>query len=830
MKVLVVDTMRTPQSHKKYFLIALCGSGFSALIFEVLWTKHLSLTFGSTIWAVGIVVATFMGGLALGGAIFGRIADRARNPLRLYALLELGIAVSAVLFRPALRGVEYFYVALHGQFSLGQTTATLFLLSCSALLLVPPTLCMGGTLPVVGSLLKRTEFSKEISLLYAVNVIGAAAGAFIAGYLLIPFWGLAYTEALAYGINFAIATVFWWLGGRQTLDVAETEPSPNSQPTARAAQTILVATFLAGGCALALQLLWNRVLVLFLGSSTYAFSSILCTYLISMAIGGAAFAPLQKRFGRPNGLFAGLAGLSGLYVLATLPFYDQIPYVLLSINHATDQNWWLYVVSVLPILFFVVGPPAFFSGAMFPAAMASCSPDLEQGGRRVGLVVLFNTLGAMVGSLAGAFLIVPLFGLQGGIKLISAILLVLGGGLLASRRNEISVASRFWAGGGAVVALVLLCVPFRWDPMLMNSGIYYYFASDSDPAKAFQDWRGRVRLLTTIEGADATVTVREDAGRGVRYFTVNGKVDGGVGDMGTQILLGQLPVLIHHNPQDLLVIGLGTGVTLGTITQYPARKIDCVEISPAIVKASEYFEDVNLNPRADARVTTHIQDARNFLLLHPGKYDVITSEPSNPWQVGNANLFTVEFFQLVRDHLNPGGIFCQWVPLYELSQENLKVLLRTYTDIFPDVHLFLNGSDLLVIGSVEGTVINYQGIKSRFFHYFQSHLSAAESPSELLARYYLFSGKAVAEFARGADLNSDLFPILEYSSRYNLSSEFLRTKRAQQNRMDLLDVVAREKQTLPLTGLGSSPEEQEYSIREILESFQRENRGPMSVQ
>lgn len=808
-------------------LLAMFGSGFSALTLEVLWTKQLSLTFGSTIWAAGVVIATFMAGLALGGALFGRLADRSSNPLRLYAALELGIALSAFLFRPALRLVELGYLAAHGQTPLSHVSSTLLLLSFCAMLLLPPTLCMGGTLPVIGRLLKRVDFEHKISLLYASNVIGAAVGAFLAGYVLIPVMGMPGTELIACTLNLMIAAAFWWRGrtsNNTSGQAATTEPAGSWRIA-----YILPCTFLAGASALALQLLWTRVLVLFLGSSTYAFSSILSLYLVSMAAGGASFSFLKKKFASLPCLFAGLAILSAVYLLCSLPFYDQLTYALLKIYHWSNQSWLLYNVLLVPIVFLVVGSPAFLSGAMFPAALAIYSPKKGGAGRRVGSVVLYNTLGGVVGSLAGAFWIIPQFGLLSGFKLIAGGLLLIAALVAFGQRHSFVTKKWVFHFVLAAIAGTMAIYPWHWDVKLMNEGMYYYASEYPSPAELRKHMDRQV-LLANFEGTDATVTVREDEVSRIRYFTVNGKVDGGTGDMVTQILLGQLPIILHPNPQDVLVIGLGTGVTLGAIAHYPARSIDCVEISPAVIAASDYFREVSNGPLSDPRVSLHVQDARNFLLLQREKrYDVITSEPSNPWQAGNANLFTAEFFRIVRDRLNPGGVFFQWLPLYDLTSENLRAQLRTFSEIFPEAHLFINGSDLFMLGSAADIRLHYQGALHRLSRYYSTaRLNVIDNPAELLAKHYLFSGELVRDFGRGARMNTDLDPVLEYSSRYNLGDQALRTRRADQNRRDLYGVVDRNKQALPITGLGDT-EEAAHATEEIVKSFMREQRARVTI-
>lgn len=797
-------------------LCIFAASGFAALVYEVLWVKLLSLTFGSNMGAVSLVVATFLFGIALGGALFGRLADRKDNPLYLLAALEVAIGISALLFPPALKLVETIYVNSYRIFPDHSLLPGMVQVLLCLLLLLPPTLCMGGTLPVVSALFKRGEVGEGVGIFYAGNVVGAACGAFVAGYFLIPAFGLSWVGYIACSINLFIALCVLILA-RKGLSAQK------SVTTACAAESnrpvsVLVCTTLLGFSALICQMLWTRALILFLGNTTYAFSGILSVNLLGMALGSLAYLRLRRWSGGTWKLFAVLPMISGIFLLLSLLFYDRIPFFVLHISQLAGANWPAYSLLTFLLIACVVGVPATISGALFPAAAALYGEGCQDPGRHVGQVVFYNTLGSGVGALVGAVALVPLFGLMQSFKAV-ALLQVLTGGLfvwLERRREFADVKYKRLAVIAAAVGVLVVLLPLHWDQKIMNSGMYYYAASYKvwDKLKAHMDER---RLLAIYEGREATVTVQQDAGS--KFFTVNGKVDGGDGgDMQTQVLLGQLPILLHPDPQKVLVIGLGTGVTTATVSRYAPSSVETVEISPEVVKASRHFSFVDF-AGGQSRNRLHVRDARNFLLVNGTEYDVIISEPSNPWQVGNANLFTLDFFKLVQTRLSRGGVFCQWIPVYDLGEKEIKSIIKTFIEVFPYSHIFIEKGNLFILGSEAQIQYDYQLVNARLLaHYSGASLSHILNAADLLAKYYLFSSEIAREYSKDAQLNTDIKPVVEYSPRHNIAQRNFEASAAT-TRENLFAMIDHHKQSLPIDNLGSSEAEIKKNIANILEQF-----------
>lgn len=803
-----------------YLLFAI--SGFCALVYEILWTKYLSLTFGTTMVAVSLVAGTFMGGLALGSFLIGRYADREGNLLRTYAFLEFGIALSALLFPPALNLVEMVYV----RFSLwcpscGPLTHATHLLF-AALLLLPPTICMGGTFPLMCRFFARKKSGGQIGRLYALNTLGATLGAFLAGYLLIPSLGLSATGFLAAGLNLAIAFGSWRLSEK----FGVTEPHDVSRATrdelplqAIRHRPILLAIGAIGFFSMAYEILWTRVLLLFLGNTTYAFALLLSAFLIGLALGGALYARLVHPQLDERKVFVLLCLAMGLTILITAPFYDQLAKVFQFAHEASGERWWhLSMLSSL-IIFCIIGPATILSGALLPAAVAIINPGKTHTGEGVGLVVLHNTIGAVLGSIVAGIVLTPSLGLLGSFRLIATLNILVGLILFYQYRSSTRFGNRVPVM--ASLGIVIAVLPASWDVKLMNSGVYCYAPKFSEAGGIDRALSGE-KVLAVFEGIETTVAVKENADRSVRYFTVNGKTDGGNGhDMATQVLVGMLPMLLHPAPQDVLVIGYGSGITVGGVKEFKNAHVNCAEISPEVVKASTFFDIENRMALKSPNVSLFIEDGRNLLLTQNDKYDVIVSEPSNPWQAGNANLFTDEFYKLAASRLKSDGIFCQWLGLYDITPDNLRIACSTLLRHFPNVLVFKAGADLIMVSSSRPVEIDYTIIAQ---HMRLPGVSASlasidvDNISDLIARYYFATEMTLSSFADNAAINSDDHNILEYSAHNNLGGKMF-GKMQMANTMALTQAMSSER--VPLINLGATRSEVRAALLDLGKAYYR---------
>jgi spermidine synthase len=785
--------------HKRLIYLIFSLSGSCALVYEILWSKYLSLTFGNTMIAVSVVAATFMAGLALGSYLLGRYSDRDANLLKTYALLEIGIAITALLFAPTLSVVEHLYAYWVQLLPNVPGLTTSIHIFFSSMLLLPPSICMGGTFPLMCRFFARRKSGAQIGRLYALNTLGATLGTFSAGYLLIPTLGLSHTGFLAIFGNLAIAGICFALSKRygavdadgkadeimasQHLDLAKHRP-------------ILIAVALIGFLSLGYEILWTRVLLLFLGNTSYAFS------LMSNP-------EMNERK-----VFLVLSLMMSGSVFLTIPFYDKLAHLFQFAHEVSGENWWLLTLLSFVIVFFVIGLPTILSGALLPAAVGIIDPGKKHTGQGVGMVVLHNTTGAVLGSLAAGFIMVPAFGLLNSFKYLAVVNLIMVF-VLALQFRQRGVLGRV-VPSVAIAGILLGFAPMSWDAKLMNSGVYCY-ASKYSKMGGLESVLASERILEVIEGRDCTVAVHESNGGDFRFFSVNGKTDGGTGgDMSTQFLIGQIPLMLHQAPKDVLVIGLGTGLTLKGMSSHPVESIDCVEISPEVVKAEKYFKEFNGNALAEPKVNLFVTDGRNLLFTNTKKYDVIVSEPSNPWQSGNSNLFTDDFYQIAVDRLKEGGLFCQWIGLYDITVENLQIVSQTFLHNFPRALIFKSGSDLILIGSTSPFEIDYQRMKNRFSNKTTAEIMRSinlRSPGDLIAKHYLFDEDTLRSLAGNAILNTDDQPTLEYSAHHNVGDKTLGA--FQMDNMAAINETIPSKTMLPVRNLGSQKQAVAQALREI---------------
>lgn len=736
-------------------------SGVSALVYEVLWSKHLALSFGGDIRAVSIVAATFMAGLAAGSYLFGKVADRSGHLLRLYGLLELGIAAGAVAFVPALGAANRGYLAA-ARFA---PESPLYLgtlqLLLTILLLFVPTLCMGGTLPVACRCLARFGLSRSAGRLYGWNTAGAALGCLAAAFVLLPQLGLHLSGWLAIGGNLAVglaalAAARPQEGGKTGNVTAERRPRKND---------LLAVVALSGFCSMALEILWTRVFLLFFGTTIYSFAIILGCYLVGLAIGGVLYARRLFRLDDRHTLIAWLLVGMGAAVLLSAPCYDRLGQLVVEIHRVSADSWLSLCTLSLAVVFAVICLPTILSGALLPAAVGALHPAADSAGRSVGILLLFNTLGAMGGSLSASFLLLPQLGLLPSFRLLGALLVVTAAAYRLFRtRSAGSHPALFFPC--AALALAAAFFPLEWDQKVMNSGPYVY-APRILAEGGLRSSLGRSRLLFASEGVEANVAVTQSR-TGHRSLLINGKADANsASDMPTQVLLGQLPMLLHPESLDVLVIGLGSGVSAGAAASHPVRSLRIAELSPSVIRAADFFAAENRSVLADSRLTLFQGDGRHLLATQDHLYDVVISEPSNPWQSGNANLFTDEFYRLATTRLAPNGLFCQWLPSYDLSLPNLRSAVATFLASFPHAEAFWVYGDLILIGGLSPIALDelrlprFPPTKSSE----QLQELGFDSPRTLLREHYLFDQKGLRRFAHDAPLNTDRNPILEFAAR-----------------------------------------------------------------
>jgi len=761
------------------FLVLFAVSGAAALIYEVVWTRLLTLHMGHGLAAASTVLAAFMGGLAAGAGAAGRYAGTLppRRALTLYAGLEIAIAVLAVLMPLLLMAIRPLLAATYDDGN-GGALFSFVRLASSVFLLCVPAACMGATFPIASRWIVRTAATaaQDAGGLYASNTLGAAAGAVLAGFALIPALGLRGTTFVGVALNLIAAGGAWLLASHAVVEPV-TAPAGNqesgtgnrkkaklqvSADRPRASQPWLAALALgaSGFASLTLQVVWTRLLVQILGPTTYAFSTVVAIFIIGIAGGAAIGSPLAARTKNPAvGLAGSMLISSGLALAAA----SGVDWALLTIAEIVSRPEYQFADVLRRQVLLVSGlllPMTIAFGAAFPFAVALASARDETVTEHLGLIYAINTLGAILGSLLAGFVLIPVIGLHLTIRAVAAVGVMAAVAILAranrSRGRMIGFAM------AAAVAVSIAIVP-PWNRALLSSGAYKYA-----PAMRGSDLETALtagELLSYREGSTGTVTVRRLTG--TVSLAIDGKVDASnAGDMLTQRMLAHLPLLLHPDPKRVAILGLGSGVTLGSALTHPISEATVLEISPEVVAASSFFEEENHHALSDKRTRLIVGDGRTHLMLGTGTYDVIVSEPSNPWMAGIASLFTREFFEGARARLAPGGVLCQWAHTYDISNADLRSIVATFLSVFPDGTLWLVGdADVLLIGSTGPLDARIDGIGAamRRPRVAEDLASIGVKRPFSVTSLFIAHGEALKAWANGAPLQTDDRSALEFS-------------------------------------------------------------------
>jgi predicted membrane-bound spermidine synthase len=775
-------TMNEPSKTARMAATALAAflllTGASALVYQVLWSKYLALLLGSSAVATVIVLTAFMGGLAIGSWVFGRYADRAPSVLTLYAWLELGVGIYCALFPSILDLLAAPYLRivapLHASSPVAFTAARL---AFAGLVLVPPTVLMGGTLPAASRFLLSMEAGVRhaVGRLYWINSAGAVVGAVAAGFWLIPHLGLDLTMTAAAGVNVIVGLAAIALRGRLGASAHGRpleDPSEAPLPAHTAALAVAAIT-ISGFAALALEVAWTRLLALVLGGSTYAFTLMLATFILGIALGSRWVALPRWRTIDPVLLLGGLLCAVALVLAISIPYYERLPYAvgrLSSVFQRTSTAYPLYQAALFGLCLLVMLGPTIAMGGTLPVASRIATRSAAALGGHIGLTYAANTLGTLLGALLAGLVFLPRLGLQSTIALVAmlygaAAVTALLGCARPARRPALSL--------GALAVAVFVAVPFlpRWHDVGLAIGLYRDRAVVEIDQRT---WSSRlneeVQLLSHVDGPTATVDVTRIRATGLVALRVNGKPDASnQGDMGTQLLLAHIPALLtREEPRRAAVIGVGSGATIGELLLYPGVVVDAVEIEPAVVSAArEHFRSINRGALEDPRTHLVMEDAKTFFSLSKDRFDLIVSEPSNPWVAGIGGLFTEEYFAQARDRLAPGGLMAQWFHDYEMSDPVARNIVRTFRRVFPDATAWhVSSGDWILVGSTQPLRVDFEVLARRMAQpaIAESLRSIGISSVPGLLALQAMAPAALAAFAGNGVVNSDRFPIIEFAA------------------------------------------------------------------
>jgi spermidine synthase len=799
-------------------------SGASGLLFEVLWTRELGLIFGSTTLAMSTVLSVFMGGLALGSYLCGRAVKRIQRPLRAYAVVEAGVGLYALSvpltlsYYPALNSLMWRVVGDH------YPVLSLLRFLATALLLLLPTTLMGATLPLLSQYLSTRKnprgvlgASVQIGALFALNTAGAVLGTFLSGFQLLPRLGISHTNYVGAAVNLTLAGIILLLERRilRQDQAAKNTPEPDQEPILQRAESTAAQRYvpsqnqrwaavcayaISGATAMVYQVLWTRALAIVLGSSIYSFTLILLAFLIGLAGGAAVVTRLLPRIERPVLVLALVHGLTLLTAGYSYLTIDRLPELFLIILRGGSFSVDELLISQFVLAALAMLPATLAMGAVMPLTMRIYTATVDGAGRDVGVAYALNTMGAIVGSFAAGFVVLPVLGLQRGLLMCSAMTAGLSALLLwIAEPTQDSSASgtteegseeastlprrvflksarsrRIFALG--IIGATVLFMQFspRWNLSHFSAGLFRISIAKSI---IYLENRVMPQLLYYKDGTATTVSV-EQWGK-TTALKNNGKVDASNGDdMGTQIMVGLMPLLFHptalQTPPRVAVVGYGSGVTVGAVTQFPIGHADVIELEPAVVEAGDrFFAQVSHLPSQNPQVQVLIGDGRNFMTQSQSKYDVIVSEPSNPWITGVSNLFTTDYWKLAKSRLAEDGIFCQWAQLYELSQPNIKTLLRSFASVFPHTYVFAAehlSSDVILVASHKPLPLDLLRLRANFRIpklKAELHRAQIDSAEEILADLLLTPDELWA-FTTGAVLNTDDNARIEFAAPRDL--------------------------------------------------------------
>ena len=779
-----------------WLLLLLAGSGSAALIYEIVWFQLLELVIGSSGVSLGLLLAAYMGGLCLGSVLLPRFVQGPRavfwTPLRTYAALELGIALLAI--------IAVYGVPLVGRIYLAGATTGLFGLVLrgvvAAVCLLPPTVLMGASLPAISRWVESTPKGiSRLGLLYSANVAGAVVGSLLAGFYLLRVHDMAVATYAGAAINTAVAAGAYALASfARQRKAEEKEATAHLKRVARAPGVALVyiAIAFSGLAALGAEVVWTRLLSLLLGATVYTFSIILAVFLVGLSAGSSLGSFLARRIKRPvlalavcQMVAAVSIAWTAFHLASVLPYWPVDPWL-------STSPWFNFDLDVTRC-FRAIFPATLLWGASFPLALAAAAAEGEDPGRLAGEVYAANTAGSIVGALVFSLALIPAAGTAGSERLLiwlaaAAAAVALAAGRVRAPRP---VGHASWPlftvrpliSGAAVAGIALLAgglsvtvSPVPWQMMAYGRRVAPILrglnvVTDVQPTPLFVG-----------EGVSASVVISERGDQ--RFFYVSGKSEASSAplDMRLQRMMGHIPALFHPRPQSVLVVGFGAGVTAGSFVPYPeVESVLICELEPVIPPASdEFFGQQNYHVLGDRRVRLVYDDARHFIFTAREKFDVITTDPIHPWVKGTSTLYSKQYYELVKRHLNPGGVVAQWLPLYDSDEETVKTGLATFFEVFPNATVWSNytdgdGYDLVLIGREDGSPIDVDALEKRLDQ--SAYKGVAASLADAGFRSVLdvlktYAGRAsdLRPLVANVPVNEDLNLRLQYLAGMGLNS------------------------------------------------------------
>lgn len=749
-------------------------SGATALVYEVVWSKFLSQMFGSTVQAQTVVLAVFMGGLALGNRLLGRKSDTLREPLRAYGFLEVAIGLYAFGFVALYGAADQVFVSVGS--NILERRALLLALkgALSVALLIVPTVLMGGTLPLLAAWLQKqaVDAGRCSARFYSVNSLGAVCGAGVAGFYLVQTVGMVPTLQITALANVVIGGVAILLSRRPATE-AEPQASvaapgdPGHPGLLRWAGALAALT---GGVSMGLEVLASRSLALIFGSSLQAFAVVLMAFILGIGLGSAAVASTRLRRWNSERLVVLLllaaAAWIGLLVFQIESWVEIYRVARAGLARSTVGYVYHQVLTgVLSMI--VLGVPAAVIGSVLPLLIRTLSPQVATLGAEVGRLLTWNTCGAVGGVLLTGFVLMPHAGLRNSFGVLAVLLCAVA--LITAWHRRLRSGLAFSGGTMALLAALFVFGDDGWRHV-MSSGVFRAREIEVD-AQAMAQRKKHIRIVFYEDAPDATVSVEHGDGIGAPAdigLRINGKADASTrSDLCTQLLVGHLPLLARPESKDVFILGLGSGITGGAVLGHPVEHLTIAENCEPVLRAAQFFNGLNRGVLTNARARIWVEDARTILKLSPQRYDVIITQPSNPWMVGVGSVFSREYYELGASRLKAGGILAQWFQIYDMHDGIVELVLRTFGTVFPCVEVWdCGGGDIILLGSKSpwrATPEIYQKCFNRERPRQDLARIGIHSPAELLTRQ-LASQRTGFAIPDDGPIQMDGFPVLEYAA------------------------------------------------------------------
>lgn len=743
-------------------VVCLLLSGLACLVYEVTWAKLVGQWLGVSIHGVALVTGIFMGGLALGAVVAGYPADKRRwqvlHALRAFGVCQLAAALGALLIPFGVReaAAPALAAAGHASYEVGYLIRAL----SAVLLLSPPVVLLGASFAMISrAVLYSSNSEKLVGWFYAVNTFGAFLGVVLAGFYLLPHFGISGTSAIAVFLNATAGGVAIVLSfaGKSNLDFIKAPTTtggrkerPEPIAVGKEFRWLCAYAALSGALSLAVEVIWTRWFALVLTSSVYSFTTVLSVVLLAVAVGNAVAAKVARR-SNATLIAATALFVASCYLLLVLYFADEVVWSFISLQQAflgmAGSVFTAGLIARAVVVFVCCFVPSMCIGSIFTLVVEAAGVREEDAAQRVGKLYAASSLGGLIGTLGTAFVLIPNLsvittsGIQTSLILSVVVLAMMATALfwtwVKEHSSDQGTAMIVTGAAGFVVLgimLDLLLFPPTWNKKLMSAGASFFAASelakldrDSFFNSVAKDNPGLDELIFYREGLNSTVTVSRSSERNVVYLRNDGKVEAAVpidrdapargADVKTQQALGFVPLLMHAKPPEaVLLIGYGSGTTASVITQFPSVKsIIVCELEPAVLAANSFFRSANRDVLDNKRVKVVTADARYVLMSSSQTYDVIVSQPADPWLPGSSSLFTREFWETARHKLKPDGLLCQWVQLYSIAPEHLVILCKTFQTVFPNCYIIHpeGAGEVLLIGVNGETIADDSALGSR---------------------------------------------------------------------------------------------------------------------